>query len=66
VKSPTSQGANLPAELADALSRQAVISTALSFVFRGKFCDFILANRKAITFGKHSVIYNVGERRVIL
>ena len=62
VKSLTSQGANLPPELGDALSRQAILSTALISVFRGNFCDFILPNRKAITFSKHSVIYDVGER----
>jgi CRP-like cAMP-binding protein len=58
----TSQGASVPPELGDALSRQAILSTALISVFRGEFCDFVLVNRKAITFGKHSVIYDVGER----
>ena len=62
VKSLTSQGVDLPPELGDALSSQAVLSTALISVFRGKFCDFVLANRKTTTFSKHSVIYDVGER----
>jgi len=52
----------LPSELDDALSHQAILSTALTSVFRGKFCDLILANRKAKTFGRHSVIYDVGDR----
>jgi len=53
---------NLPSEFDDSLSRQAVLSTALASVFRGKFCDLILADRKATTFDKHSVIYDVGDR----
>ena len=62
VQSLTGQGANLSPELGDALSSQAILSTALISVFRGKFCDFVLANRKATTFSKHCVIYDVGER----
>ena len=62
VKSLTSQGANLPPELGDALSRQAILSRALISIFRGKFCNFVLANRKAAIFSKHSVIYEVDER----
>lgn len=46
----------------DPLGRQAVLSTALIGVFRGKFCDLILAHRKPTTFGKHAVIYDVGDR----
>jgi CRP/FNR family cyclic AMP-dependent transcriptional regulator len=42
--------------------RQAVVSSALAGVFRGKFCDAILPNRKAITFEKNDVIYEVGEK----
>jgi CRP/FNR family transcriptional regulator, cyclic AMP receptor protein len=42
--------------------RQAAVSSALAGVFRGKFCDAILPNRKAITFEKNEVIYEVGER----
>jgi CRP/FNR family transcriptional regulator, cyclic AMP receptor protein len=41
---------------------QAAVSSALAGVFRGKFCDAILPNRKAITFEKNDVIYNVGEK----
>jgi len=54
--------AGLPPELDDSLVRQAILSTALGSVFRGRFCDYILANRKATTFRKHSVIYDVGDR----
>jgi CRP/FNR family cyclic AMP-dependent transcriptional regulator len=50
-----------PAELDDAVGRQAAVSTALALVFRGRFCDFILPNRKTTTFNKHQVIYNVGD-----
>jgi CRP/FNR family transcriptional regulator, cyclic AMP receptor protein len=42
--------------------RQAAVSSALAGVFRGKFCDAILPNRKAITFEKNDVVYNVGEK----
>jgi CRP/FNR family transcriptional regulator len=40
---------------------QAAVSTALVSVFRGKFCDAILPNRKTTTFEKEEVIYNVGS-----
>jgi CRP/FNR family transcriptional regulator, cyclic AMP receptor protein len=50
----------LPLELDDSLS-QAAVSTALISVFRGKFCDAILPNRKTITFQKEEVIYDVGD-----
>lgn len=50
----------LPLELDDSLSQMAV-STALVSVFRGKFCDAILPNRKTTTFKKEQVIYEVGD-----
>jgi CRP/FNR family transcriptional regulator, cyclic AMP receptor protein len=56
------KAAGQPPELDDSVSRQAILSTALGSVFRGRFCDFILADRKATTFRKHSVIYDVGDR----
>jgi CRP-like cAMP-binding protein len=42
--------------------RQATVSSALASVFRGKFCDAILPNRKSTTFQKNDVIYDVGEK----
>jgi CRP-like cAMP-binding protein len=51
----------LEAGIDDCFSLQAAISTALGSVFRGKFCDLVLANRKTTTFGRHHVIYNVGD-----
>jgi len=42
--------------------RQAAASSALASLFRGKFCDAILPNRKAITFEKGDVIYDLGEK----
>lgn len=42
--------------------RQAAVSSALVSVFRGRFCDAILPNRKATTFKKDGVIYNVGAK----
>lgn len=39
---------------------QAAVSTALVSVFRGKFCDALLSNRKATSFQKHDVMYDVG------
>lgn len=41
---------------------QAAVSAALVSVFRGKFCDAILPGRKAKTFEKEEVIYNVGDK----
>jgi len=57
----TRSGLELPGDLDDALS-QAAVSTALITIFRGKFCDAILPNRKATTFKKEDVIYDVGEK----
>lgn len=51
-----------PIELAGILDRQAAVSTALTSVFRGKFCDLLLSSRRTTIFDKHSVIYNVGDR----
>lgn len=42
--------------------RQAAVSTALVSVFRGEFCDAILPNRKAASFKKKEVIYDVGDK----
>ena len=49
-------GLELPLALDDPFS-QAAVSTALVSVFRGKFCDAILPNRKTTTFKKQEVIY---------
>jgi CRP/FNR family transcriptional regulator, cyclic AMP receptor protein len=51
----------LPQEFDDSISRQAVVSTALLSVFRGKFCDLILPGRETTTFKKDEVIYNMGD-----
>jgi hypothetical protein len=56
-----SSGLALPLELDDSVS-QAAVSVALVAVFRGKFCDAILPNRKATTFKKEEVIYDVGDK----
>ena len=50
----------LPVGFEDSLS-QAAVSTALASVFRGKFCDAILPNRKASTFKREQIIYDVGD-----
>ena len=62
VQTATSNHADLLAELDDSLDHQAAMSTALTSVFRGKFCDLIVPNRKPTTFDKQAVIYNVGDR----
>ena len=49
-----------PFDLDDFAVRLAVVSTALVTVFRGKFCDAILTNRKVTTFEKGDVIYDLG------
>jgi CRP/FNR family cyclic AMP-dependent transcriptional regulator len=51
----------LPVGFDDSTS-QAAVSTALVSVFRGKFCDAILPNRKTSTFKKEEVIYDVGDK----
>jgi len=61
VQSSVKNGLELPIELDDLLS-QAAVSTALISVFRGKFCDAILPNRKATSFKKEAVIYDVGDK----
>lgn len=56
-------GRLIPALATDDLAlHQAAVSSALANVFRGKFCDAILPNRKAVTFSKGHVIYDVGEK----
>jgi CRP-like cAMP-binding protein len=62
VQPALAQDTDLPFELDDSRDYQAAVSAALAAVFRGKFCDFILPNRKTTTFSKHSVIYDVGDR----
>ena len=46
----------------DDVARQAALSTALLSIFRGRFCEALLPNRKATAFNKNEVIYNVGDR----
>jgi CRP-like cAMP-binding protein len=60
VPSAVNREFELSLELDDLLS-QAAVSTALVSVFRGKFCDAILPNRKTTTFKKGDVIYDVGD-----
>jgi CRP-like cAMP-binding protein len=62
VKPLASDGIRLPPKLDHSLSRQAMFSSALVPMFRGRFCDFIVANRKPTIFSKHSVIYDLGDR----
>ena len=61
LSSASSESNNAALELDDSLESQAAVSTALLSVFRGRFCDSILADRKAATFKKHEVIYEVGN-----
>jgi CRP/FNR family cyclic AMP-dependent transcriptional regulator len=60
IQSITNCGVELPIEFEDSLS-QAAVSTALISVFRGKFCDAILPNRRTTTFKKEQVLYDVGD-----
>jgi len=61
IQSAAKTGLELPVELEDSLS-QAAVSTALVSVFRCKFWDAILPNRKTTTFKKEQVIYDVGDK----
>jgi hypothetical protein len=44
------------------IERQAAVSAALVSVFRGKFCNLILPDKKSKIFKKHQVIYEVGDK----
>src|SRR4051812_10006219 len=57
----TGEGTLLP-EHGDLVARQAAFSTALSSIFRGSFCEIILPGRKATTFNKNDIIYDLGDR----
>lgn len=59
-KLPGTGGLDLP-EGFDPSTSHAAISTALTSVFRGKFCDAILPNRKSATYKREQVIYDVGD-----
>ena len=61
VQPTTSTDLELPLGFDDSIS-QAAVSVALLSVFRGKFCDAILPNRKATTFKKKEIIYDVGDK----
>ncbi len=51
-----------PIALDDSQISRAALSTALTSVFRGRFCDAILPGRKPATFKKDQVIYGVGDK----
>jgi len=54
---------NQPWFISDDLAiSQAAVSSALVTVFRGKFCDAILPNRKATAFERNEVLYEIGGR----
>lgn len=61
VQAATTSDFELNIGLDDSLS-QAAVSTALVSVFRGKFCDAILPNRKKVTFRKEEIIYDMGDK----
>jgi CRP/FNR family cyclic AMP-dependent transcriptional regulator len=61
VQSSLSSELGLSLEL-DVSFSQAAVSTALISVFRGKFCDAILPNRKTTTFRKEEIIYDLGHK----
>lgn len=50
----------------DSASRMASLSSALVPVFRGKFCDILLAARPTQTFDERQVIYELGDRDRLL
>jgi len=59
VQLAATSGLELSLGFDDSIS-QAAVSTALVSVFRGKFCDALLSNRKPTSFQKHDVLYDVG------
>src|SRR6267143_3691604 len=52
----------LPLACDDSALCQAVVSSGLAAVFRGKFCDAILPGRKATIFKKGDIIYEMGDK----
>jgi CRP/FNR family cyclic AMP-dependent transcriptional regulator len=48
-------------EFERSLGGQIGFSATLTSIFRGKFCEALLPNRKVTTFKKDHVIYNVGD-----
>jgi CRP/FNR family cyclic AMP-dependent transcriptional regulator len=52
----------IPDLMEDAALREGSLSTALLSVFRGKFCDVLLSGRNQVSFAKHAVLYNVGDK----
>src|SRR5438477_13166099 len=51
---------NQPWFISDDLAiSQAAVSSVLVTVFRGKFCDAILPNRKATAFERNEVLYEI-------
>jgi CRP-like cAMP-binding protein len=50
----------------DTASRTASMSSALMPVFRGRFCDILLAGRTSRTFDEKQVIYELGDRERLL
>jgi len=61
VETKAGNGSQPPRIFHDSIDRQAAVSTALISIFRGRFCDLILPNRKTTTFKKDDVIYNMGD-----
>jgi CRP/FNR family cyclic AMP-dependent transcriptional regulator len=61
VETEAGNGSEPPRIFHDSIGRQAVVSTALISIFRGRFCDLVLPNRKTTTFKKDDVIYNMGD-----
>jgi len=59
-KPPVLERNDLAPAWSDLAARQAAVSSVLAGVFRGKFCDAILPNRRATTFEKGAVIYEMG------
>src|SRR5215813_8657902 len=53
---------NSSPEFETVLGGQVAFSAALASIFRGKFCNALLADRKPTTFKKQAVIYNVGDK----
>jgi len=61
---PFPEGGTLSVKLTSdaAVDQQAIVSKTLATIFRGRFCDLLLANRKSTAFRKHEVVYDVGDR----
>lgn len=61
--SRSSESSGSETAASDGVETRSALSTALVSVFRGRFCDLILPQRKPTIFAKGEIIYTVGDKQ---